>query len=280
MENRPIAAPSRTKEILNKYGIRAKKGFGQNFMTSVSVVERMAEASHPEYPIVEIGPGIGSLTEQLALRSPSVDAWEIDERLRPVLADTLSPYPNVTVHFQDFLTASEEEIFGAHEQVCISANLPYYVTTPILFQLFEYGARIPHITVMVQKEVADRFSAPVGSKEYSALSVEAQYLYTVKKLFNVPRTQFDPVPNVDSAVVRFSAREDIPQDIPMREFFAFVRDCFKQRRKTLYNNLKEILEADRITAVLESSGIPANRRPQELTVQEYTELWRQIRSAQ
>lgn len=277
MENKPIATPSRTKEILNKYGIHAKKGFGQNFMTNLSVVERMAEASHPEYPVVEIGPGIGSLTEQLAKRAPSVDAFEIDERLRPVLADTLQAYDNVTVHFQDFLEAQEEDIFGSHEKISVSANLPYYVTTPILFKLFEYGQRVPYITVMVQKEVAERFTAAPASKEYSALSVEAQYLYTVKKLFNVARTQFDPVPNVDSAVVGFSVHSDIPADIPVQEFFAFVRDCFKQRRKTLYNNLKEIMDTDRISRILQDAGIEAGRRPQELSVNEYIQLYRSFR---
>ena len=277
MENKPIATPSRTKEILNKYGIHAKKGFGQNFMTNLSVVERMAEASHPEYPVVEIGPGIGSLTEQLAKRAPSVDAFEIDERLRPVLADTLQAYDNVTVHFQDFLEAQEEDIFGSHEKISVSANLPYYVTTPILFKLFEYGQRVPYITVMVQKEVAERFTAAPASKEYSALSVEAQYLYTVKKLFNVARTQFDPVPNVDSAVVGFSVHSDIPEDIPVQEFFAFVRDCFKQRRKTLYNNLKEIMDTDRISRILQDAGIEAGRRPQELSVNEYIQLYRSFR---
>ncbi len=277
MENKPIATPSRTKEILNKYGIHAKKGFGQNFMTNLSVVERMAEASHPEYPVVEIGPGIGSLTEQLAKRAPSVDAFEIDERLRPVLADTLQAYDNVTIHFQDFLEAQEEDIFGSHEKISVSANLPYYVTTPILFKLFEYGQRVPYITVMVQKEVAERFTAAPASKEYSALSVEAQYLYTVKKLFNVARTQFDPVPNVDSAVVGFSVHSDIPEDIPVQEFFAFVRDCFKQRRKTLYNNLKEIMDTDRISRILQDAGIEAGRRPQELSVNEYIQLYRSFR---
>ena len=277
MENKPIATPSRTKEILNKYGIHAKKGFGQNFMTNLSVVERMAEASHPEYPVVEIGPGIGSLTEQLAKRAPSVDAFEIDERLRPVLADTLQAYDNVTIHFQDFLEAQEEDIFGSHEKISVSANLPYYVTTPILFKLFEYGQRVPYITVMVQKEVAERFRAAPASKEYSALSVEAQYLYTVKKLFNVARTQFDPVPNVDSAVVGFSVHSDIPADIPVQEFFAFVRDCFKQRRKTLYNNLKEIMDTDRISSILQDAGIEAGRRPQELSVNEYIQLYRSFR---
>ena len=277
MENKPIATPSRTKEILNKYGIHAKKGFGQNFMTNLSVVERMAEASHPEYPVVEIGPGIGSLTEQLAKRAPSVDAFEIDERLRPVLADTLQAYDNVTIHFQDFLEAQEEDIFGSHEKISVSANLPYYVTTPILFKLFEYGQRVPYITVMVQKEVAERFTAVPASKEYSALSVEAQYLYTVKKLFNVARTQFDPVPNVDSAVVGFSVHSDIPEDIPVQEFFAFVRDCFKQRRKTLYNNLKEIMDTDRISRILQDAGIEAGRRPQELSVNEYIQLYRSFR---
>lgn len=272
-----ISTPSRTKEILAKYDLRAKKGFGQNFLVDPIIVERCAEEAHCEGAVIEIGPGIGSLTEQLALHSRHVTAYEVDEDLIPVLADTLSPYDNVEVILEDFLVSDlrkkVDELKEKYGTVSVCANLPYYITSPVLFRLFEEAPDIPYITVMVQKEVGDRFAANVNDKEYSALSVEAQYLYQVKKLFNVPARSFNPSPNVDSSIIQF-VRKDIQEPVEdIRDFFSFVKVCFKQRRKTIYNNLKEIMDGEKAMDILAATGIEATRRAQELTTEQLKALY-------
>ncbi|MCR5229017.1 MAG: 16S rRNA (adenine(1518)-N(6)/adenine(1519)-N(6))-dimethyltransferase RsmA [Solobacterium sp.] len=276
--NKPIAAPSRTKEILQQFGLHAKKGYGQNFLTDVSVVSRCAQVSHCEGAVIEIGPGIGSLTEQLALCSKHVRAYEVDEKLIPVLKETLKEYGNVEVILQDFLEADVEssvrELREAYGSVAVCANLPYYITTPILFRLFECREGIPYITVMVQKEVADRFAAEPGSKDYGALSVESQYLYDVKKLYAVPRNSFQPAPNVDSAVIQFRQKE-IDDPVDDREaFFELVKACFKQRRKTIYNNVREYLgNGETAVRVLREADIDPGCRAQELGQKEFRRLY-------
>jgi 16S rRNA (adenine1518-N6/adenine1519-N6)-dimethyltransferase len=275
---KPIASTARTREILRAYDLHAKKGYGQNFLTDVSVVARCAEAGTCSGAVIEIGPGIGSLTEQLAQRARHVTAYEVDERLRPVLAETLAPYDNVEIIFQDVLTADlaakAAALAAEYGSVSVCANLPYYITTPVLFRLFALGSAIPKITVMVQKEVADRFSAPVSSPDYGALSVESQALYVVKKLFQVPRTCFSPAPNVDSTIVQFTRREkeEMGQDLPA--FFELVQACFQQRRKTLYNNLREYYQdPGRANAVLEKAGIRPETRAQELDLASFRRLY-------
>ena len=277
-----ISAPSKTKEILEKYGLHAKKGYGQNFLVDPAVVARCAEESHCEGAVIEIGPGIGSLTEQLALRSEKVRAYEVDERLIPVLEDVLSDYDNVEVILQDVLEAdiaeSVKELKEAYGSVSVCANLPYYITTPVLFRLFECEEAIPWITVMVQKEVADRFAAPCGSSDYGILSVECACLYDVKKLFQVSRKCFVPSPNVDSAVIRFERKQEAAEIADRQAYFSFVRSCFARKRKTIFNNLKEIpQEEGKTQAVLEEAGIDPSVRPQNITPGMYVrlyDLWR------
>lgn len=270
-----ISTPSRTKEILAKYDLHAKKGFGQNFLVDPKIVERCAEEAHCENAVLEIGPGIGSLTEQLALHSKHVTAFEVDEVLIPVLADTLSPYDNVEIILEDFLTcdlrAKVDELEQKYGSVSVCANLPYYITTPVLFRLFEEAPDIPYITVMVQKEVGDRFAAAVNTKEYSALSVEAQYLYNVKKLFTVPGRSFNPSPNVDSVIIQFERKpiEERPEET--KAFFDFVKMCFKQRRKTIYNNLKDAHED--ALGMLERAGLDPKQRAQEMTMEQLRTLY-------
>lgn len=272
-----ISTPSRTKEILAKYDLRAKKGFGQNFLVDPKIVERCAEEAHCEGAVIEIGPGIGSLTEQLALHSKHVTAYEVDEDLIPVLADTLSPYENVEVILEDFLVCDlrrkVDELKEKYGMVSVCANLPYYITSPVLFRLFEEAPDIPYITVMVQKEVGDRFAAKVNDKEYSALSVEAQYLYNVKKLFNVPARSFNPSPNVDSSIIQFERKDVHESKEEIKDFFTFVKQCFKQRRKTIYNNLKETMDGESALAMLEKAGIEPARRAQELTTEQLKTLF-------
>ena len=268
-----ISTPSRTKEILEKYGIHAKKGFGQNFLVDPVIVERCAQAAHCEGAVIEIGPGIGSLTEQLARYAKKVVAYEIDESLPPILADTLSAYDNVEIILQDFLQADVSSKVKAlkeqYGQVTVCANLPYYITSPVLFKIFDIGNDIPYITVMMQKEVGDRFIASPNDSEYGALSVEGQYLYEVKKLFTVPGRSFNPSPKVDSVIIQFSRKENVDLSMDLNAFFAFVRACFKQRRKTIYNNMKEFYhDADKTKLALEKAGIDPGVRAQELSVEE------------
>jgi 16S rRNA (adenine1518-N6/adenine1519-N6)-dimethyltransferase len=274
---RAISTPSRTKEILETYGLRARKNFGQNFLVDPVIVERCAKASHCEGAVIEIGPGIGGLTEMLARNSKHVTAYEIDENLIPVLHDVLSEYDNVEILLQDFLECDFDtkvkELKETYGSVSVCANLPYYVTTPILFRIFECPD-IADITVMVQKEVGERFAAKPGDSEYSALSAEGQYLFDVKKLFTVPGRSFNPSPNVDSVIIQFVRRdtEETPEEI--RSFFALVRGCFKQRRKTIYNNLKEYLQdAEKASEALQKAGIDPSRRAQEMTTDEIRKIF-------
>jgi 16S rRNA (adenine1518-N6/adenine1519-N6)-dimethyltransferase len=273
-----ISTPSRTKEILETYGLRAKKGFGQNFLVDPIIVERCAKEAHAEGAVIEIGPGIGSLTEQLARVAKHVTAYEVDPDLPAVLADTLKEYPNVEIILQDFLTidlsAKVKELKERYGTVTVCANLPYYVTTPILFKIFEQGADIPYITVMVQKEVGERFAAAPKDPQYGALSVEGQYLYEVKKLFNVPGRSFNPSPDVDSVIIQFCRRKEVDLSMDLNRFFDLVRACFKQRRKTIYNNLREFLnDSDKTKAVLAKADVPEAKRAQELSVEDLKKIY-------
>lgn len=273
-----ISTPSYTKEILNRYDLRAKKGFGQNFLVDPVIVDKCAAMSHCEGAVIEIGPGIGSLTEGLAKYSKKVVSYEVDESLIPVLQDTLKDYPNVEIILQDFLKcdlrARVDELEKDYGTVAVCANLPYYITTPVLFRLFEETPDISYITVMVQKEVADRFLASVNSAEYSSLSVEAQYLYNIKKLFNVPARSFNPSPRVDSVIIQFERKDVQESNEEIQKFFTFAKAAFKQRRKTIYNNLKEYYgSSEKTMEVLEKAGIDPSRRAQEFTVEELRALF-------
>lgn len=273
-----ISTPSRTKEILEKYDLRAKKGFGQNFLVDPIIVERCAKEAHPEGAVIEIGPGIGSLTEQLAIYSKYVVAYEIDPDLPPILEDTLREYDNVEIILQDFLEADVaskvKQLKEEYGQVTVCANLPYYITSPVLFKIFDLGNDIPFITVMMQKEVGDRFIAKENDSEYGAISVEGQYLYDVKKLFTVPGRSFNPSPKVDSVIIQFSRKENVDTSIDLNDFFTFVRACFKQRRKTIYNNVKEYLnDTDKTKEALEKAGIEPSIRAQQLSVEQIKKLY-------
>lgn len=278
MADKMIAVPSRTKEILDKYGLRAKKGFGQNFLVDPVIVTRCAEEAHPEGAVIEIGPGIGSLTEALAQHAQHVTSYEIDESLVPVLKDTLQQYDNVEIILQDFLETDiktkVKELKEQYGQVTVCANLPYYITTPVLFKIFGLGNDIPYITVMVQKEVGDRFAAKPNDPDYSALSVQGQYLYNVRKLFTVPGRSFNPSPKVDSVIVQFERREDADLSVNLDDFFELIRALFKQRRKTIYNNLKEyVKDGEKARKILAVAGIQEGCRAQELTVDEIKKIY-------
>ena len=281
-KNKTIATTARTREILNTYNLRAKKNFGQNFLVDASVTGRMASTLRDDGVVIEVGPGIGSLTEELAKRAKHVRSYEIDERLIPVLEDTLKDYDNVEIVLQDILETDINKelqpLVDKYKHIEFAANLPYYITTPVLFKLFESSIPFEKIVVMIQKEVADRFSAKPGTKEYGALSVESQYLYDVKKLFNVPRTSFNPAPNVDSAVISFTKHEKNEAVDNEELFFEIVKACFKQRRKTLYNNLREYFDSkEKAELLLLKANIPLETRAEMLDLNQYIELYKALK---
>lgn len=270
-----ISSPSKTKELLASYGLKAKKGFGQNFLVDPMITKKVAQVAEAEELVIEIGPGIGGLTEQLSLIAKKVIAYEIDESLKDVLYDNFKDAKNVLIYFRDFLqvdlTKEMQSWQKTFTKISVCANLPYYITSPVLFKLFEQS-NITTITVMVQKEVGDRFYAKVHDSEYSALSVEAQSYYQIKKLFIVPGRSFNPSPKVDSLIVQLRRKEEIPS-FNRSLYFQFVRDCFSQRRKTIRNNLQKKYTIDEIEKVLSICNISINQRPQNVSVEQYQKLF-------
>ncbi|MDA7028391.1 16S rRNA (adenine(1518)-N(6)/adenine(1519)-N(6))-dimethyltransferase RsmA [Bacillus sp. CLL-7-23] len=282
--NKDIATPIRTREILEKYGFSFKKSLGQNFLIDTNILDRIVD--HAEVTkktgVIEVGPGIGALTEQLAKRAKKVVAFEIDQRLLPILKDTLSPYDNVTVLHQDVLKADIQTVMAEQFQDCdevmVVANLPYYVTTPIIMKLLEENLPLKGIVVMLQKEVADRMAAKPSSKEYGSLSIAVQFYTDPKTVMTVPKTVFIPQPNVDSAVIRLLLRSN--PAVTVRNdvfFFQVVKASFAQRRKTLLNNLVNNLPNGKekkslIEKALQDSEIDGKRRGESLSIEEFAVL--------
>lgn len=238
--------------------------------------------------VIEIGPGIGALTEQLAKRAKKVTAFEIDQRLLPILKDTLSPYDNVTVIHQDVLKADVravmDEQFQDCDEVMVVANLPYYVTTPIIMKLLEENLPLKGIVVMLQKEVADRMAAKPSTKEYGSLSIAVQFYTEAKTVMNVPKTVFVPQPNVDSAVIRLTLRGEPAVAVQDEAFFfQVVKSSFAQRRKTLFNNLVNNLpngkeKKSEIERVLQDSQIDGKRRGESLSIEEFAVISDRLRA--
>lgn len=279
-----IATPIRTQEILKKYGFSFKKSLGQNFLIDPNILRNIV--SHADLTkdsaAIEIGPGIGALTEHLARAAGKVVAFEIDQRLLPVLADTLSPYDNVDVIHADILEVDVKQIFEEqlkdYKDVMVVANLPYYVTTPILLKLLMDRLPIRGLVVMMQKEVADRITASPGTKAYGSLSIAIQYYMQTEIAMIVPKAVFMPQPNVDSAVIKLTRREAPPVQVIDEEFlFKVSRGSFVQRRKTIINNLQSSLpngkaKKDLIIQALEKVGVDPTRRGETLSIEEFGEL--------
>ncbi|WP_409021931.1 16S rRNA (adenine(1518)-N(6)/adenine(1519)-N(6))-dimethyltransferase RsmA [Dellaglioa sp. P0083] len=279
-----IASPIRTKAIMETYGLTFKKSLGQNFLTDKNVLMNIVDAGDitAEDDVIEIGPGIGSLTEQLARRAHHVLAIEIDQNLIPVLGETLSPYDNVDIVEQDILKANlpalVEEHFDGQHPLKLVANLPYYITTPIIMHLLETAVKLDKIVVMMQKEVAERIAADPGSRTYGSLTVAVQYEMDAEVAFVVPRTVFIPQPNVDSAIIVLNQKEgDVERPISEKVFFKLVKGSFQHRRKSLWNNLQsiygktpEIREA--LQAALDASEISAQIRAEKLSIHEFIVL--------
>ena len=277
-----LGTPSATKEIINKYSFAFQKKFGQNFLIDSNVLEsiiRGAEITKDDF-VLEIGPGIGTMTQYLCEAARQVVAVEIDKMLIPILEDTLSEYDNVEVINQDVLkvdikSLAEEKNNG--KPIKVVANLPYYITTPIIMGLFESGVPIDSITIMVQKEVADRMQTGPGSKDYGALSLAVQYYATAKVILNVSATCFMPRPNVDSAVIKLTRhKEPTVNVVDEKLMFKIIRASFNQRRKTLVNGLKKSPELsfskEQIVKAIEKIGKPETIRGEALTLEEFAEL--------
>ncbi|HIW71415.1 MAG TPA: 16S rRNA (adenine(1518)-N(6)/adenine(1519)-N(6))-dimethyltransferase RsmA [Candidatus Levilactobacillus faecigallinarum] len=279
-----IGSPARTKAILNRYRLVAKKSLGQNFLSDLNILRNIVSAADVSENdnVIEIGPGIGALTEQIALKARKVVAFEIDENLLPVLDETLLPYDNVKIINQDILKANLPDVirdeFEPGHPLKLVANLPYYITTPILMGVLQSNVAFDQIVVMMQKEVADRLSAEPGNKEYGSLSVVMQYRANVEIAFEVPRTAFIPQPNVDSAIIRLTPRESLPvTPYDDKALFGFVKGCFAHRRKSLWNNLQGIFGKqpevrERIETVLNKVDISRQLRPERLTLLNFIEL--------
>lgn len=284
-----IANPTRTQAILTQYGLHAKKKFGQNFLTDLSVLQGIvetAEITADDY-VIEIGPGIGALTEQLARRAKRVLAFEIDPQMVAVLAETLQPYDNVTVVEQDILKVDLAQMiateFGVGARVKVVANLPYYITTPILMQLLRSNIAWDNIVVMMQREVADRLNAAVGTKAYGVLTLTVAYFAQATLAINVPATSFNPSPNVDSAVVKLTPHTpEIVVDQPER-LFGVIKGSFSHRRKSLWNNMvqtygKDAETKEKITAALAATDIAPSIRAERLDLTQFTQLYLALRA--
>ncbi len=276
-----LVSPKKTKEIINKYGFKFSKSLGQNFLIDENIIKKILDSAQitKEDIVIEVGPGIGTLTQALATQAHKVVAVEIDKHLLPILQDTLSDFNNVEVIHADILKLDIENLIqeiGNQKSIKVIANLPYYVTTPIIMHFLEKRIPIESMVVMVQKEVADRMQSAPGTKDYSTLSVAVQYYCEPQMVTRVSRTVFIPQPNVDSAVIKLVILKE-PRIVVKDEslFFRIIKAAFSKRRKTLLNALagsnlgidKEILKM-----ILERSDIQGERRGETLKIEEFAKL--------
>lgn len=277
-----LGDPKKTIEVLQKYQFNFAKKFGQNFLIDTHVLEkiiRAAQVTKDDF-VLEIGPGIGTMTQYLAENAREVFAVEIDEKLIPILQDTLSEYDNVTVLNQDILKVDMNKIAmerNGGKPIKVVANLPYYITTPIIMGLFESHVPIDSITVMVQKEVADRMQVGPGTKDYGALSLAVQYYAEPYIVANVPPNCFMPRPNVGSAVIKLTRHENPPVTVENETLmFRLIRASFNQRRKTLVNGLNNSSELnipkEVIIQSIETLGLSPTVRGETLTLQQFAQL--------
>lgn len=277
-----LGIPQNTIAVLQKYHFNFQKKFGQNFLIDPHVLEKIVEAAGVTKDdfVLEIGPGIGTMTQYLCENAREVTAVEIDTNLIPILEDTLSAYVNVTVINQDILKLDIAKLAmerNGGKPIKVVANLPYYITTPIIMGLFENHVPISSITIMVQKEVADRMQVGPGTKDYGALSLAVQYYAKPQIIANVPPNCFMPRPKVGSAVIQLVRYEEPPVQVENEKLmFRLIRASFNQRRKTLINGLKNSQELDfskeEIEKAMAETGIPANVRGEALTLKEFADL--------
>lgn len=277
-----LGNPAYTMAVLEKHGFHFQKKYGQNFLIDKNILEKIVDAAQigADDVVLEIGPGIGTMTQYLCERAREVIAVEIDDKLIPVLADTLSEYDNVTVIHQDILKvdirALAEEKNGGRP-IKVVANLPYYITTPIIMELFESRVPLESVTVMVQKEVAERMKEGPGSKDYGALSLAVAYYAVAEIIAEVPPACFIPRPKVSSMVIRLTCHKEPPVEVRDEKFlFSVIRASFQQRRKTLVNGLNNApwipVDREEITRCVESLGYGPSVRGEKLTLEEFARL--------
>lgn len=277
-----LGIPSNTVQILQKYNFNFQKKFGQNFLIDTNILEKIMDSAEisKDDCVLEIGPGIGTMTQYLAERAGEVIAVEIDKNLIPILSDTLAAYSNVTIINEDILKVDINGLCkekNGGKPLKVVANLPYYITTPIIMGLFESHVPLKSITVMVQKEVADRMQVGPGTKDYGALSLAVQYYAQPKIVCQVPPSCFIPKPNVGSAVIRLSRYEEPPVKVQEENaMFSLIRAAFNQRRKTLVNALSNAsemkLSKEKMAKILEEMQLPSTIRGEALTLEQFAEI--------
>lgn len=271
------------KELLSRHGFTFSKSLGQNFLVNPSVCPRMAEYSGAgeNIGVIEIGPGVGVLTNELCQLAGKVVAVELDKRLLPVLDETLAEYDNVKIINADVMELDLHQLIADEfpgMDVVVCANLPYYITSPIIMKLLEDRLPIRAITVMVQKEAAQRICAPVGSRMSGAVTVAVNYYAEPRQLFTVSAGSFMPAPKVDSAVIRLDILDQPPVQTDTEKFFAVVKAAFSQRRKVIANSLSFGLSVgkDRVLTMLEAANVPSNARAEQLSLQDFANIADQL----
>ena len=277
MEN--LSNISVIRDVLSRHGFSFSKGLGQNFLINPTVCPRMAEMGNAHgWGMIEIGAGVGVLTAELAQRADKVVCIEIDSRLLPILDETLAEYDNIKIVNQDVLKVDLHKLIAEefpNMPVAVCANLPYYITSPIIMNLLESRLPISSLTVMVQKEAAQRICAMPGSREVGAVSIAVRYYCEPKVLFQVSRGSFMPAPDVDSTVIRLDIRKQPVVDVKREEdFFLVVKAAFSQRRKTLSNTLSSGLSMNKtqIAELLERAGVASNLRAEQLSMQQFADI--------
>lgn len=268
-------SPKKMNEILEKNSFNFKKKFGQNFIIDENIISNIVNKSELDKDtlVIEIGPGAGSLTTKLAESAKNVLCYEIDETLKDILSENLSNYDNVEIIYQDFLKANVNNDINKYDykKLYIVANLPYYITTPIITSVIENNIDVDKMVVMVQKEVGDRFKASVGTKDYSSLSIYLNYYFNVKKLMDISKNIFIPKPNVDSIVVEFTKKEQKYELKNKDLFFKLIRDSFTQKRKTIKNNLKNY-DLIKIEEILKRYNQDLSTRAEQITIETFVDI--------
>ena len=268
-------SPRKMNELIDSNNFKFKKKFGQNFIVDQNIIDNIIEGSNidSETTVIEIGPGAGSLTYKLSSKAKQVICYEIDTTLKEVLADTLKDCNNVDIIYKDFLKCNVMEDLKkySYNKLYVVANLPYYITTPIITKFIEEKIPVDKIVVMVQKEVGDRFKAIPGSKDYNSLSIYLNYYFDVRKILDVSKNVFMPKPNVDSIVVEFKRKENTYKLKDEKLFFKLVRDAFTQKRKNLRNNLKTY-NLEKIEEVLKKHNFDLTVRAEQLSIEVFVDI--------
>lgn len=268
-------SPNKMNKFLDENNFNFKKKFGQNFIIDENIINKIVDSSKIDKDIlvIEVGPGAGSLTYKLAMNAKKVICYEIDTTLKDILSDNLKEFDNVEVKYQDFLKSNVKEDIKdeKYKKLYLVANLPYYITTPIITKVIEDEIGIEKVVIMVQKEVGDRFKANVGSKDYNSLTIYLNYYFNIKKVLDVSKNVFLPKPRIDSMVLEFDKKEELLPLKNSKQFFQLVRDSFKQKRKTLRNNLKGY-DLDKIEKVLEKHNMDLSVRAEQISMEIFIDI--------